>query len=310
MPRRREEKDAGSSIGRKRGRHQRPAESRSCEHSRTPPPPKRKKKASSSSAPAKETRLARFIPKPNTAVQDRIGRAFTHRLYVIDKKLSGAPPSECDFFVLGATGNVYTVKLSLLPSCTCPDHEKGNVCKHILFVMLRVLKLPRDDPRVWQKALLPSELHGLLKNLSVSDAVLASSGVRQRFSQITGVSLAPAVEPLKPLQRDIDSDCPICYEPMASSDGKPSEPVIFCKSCGNNVHADCFKKWSQSKKHGSVTCIYCRAVWETNAKGAGPSSHGEGEYINLAAYSDAHRPEETTIEALYPSSHQWWHRYR
>ncbi|KAI5062160.1 hypothetical protein GOP47_0022699 [Adiantum capillus-veneris] len=251
-----------------------------------------------------------IVAQEEEEVQERIARAFSHRLYLIDKKLSGAPPSECEFFILGATGNVYTVKLSLLPSCTCPDHAKGNTCKHILFVMLRVLKLPRDDPRVWQKALLPSELHDLLKNLSVSGAVLASSLVRQRFKQITGESLAPAEEPSKPLQREIDGDCPICYEPMAAGDGKPLEPVVFCKTCGNNVHADCFKRWSQSKKHGSVTCIYCRAIWVSDTHGTGPSSRGEGDYINLAAYSNAHNPDETTIEALYPSSHQWWLKYR
>lgn len=306
-PRRRVEKPEENTETRKRPRPKHSAEAQGCEHDRQP---KRRRKVTSSPAPAKETRLARFIAKPNSAVQERIARAFAHRLYLIDKKFLGAPPSECDFFILGATGNVYTVKLSLRPSCTCPDHVKGNTCKHFLFVMLRVLKLPREDPRVWQKALLPSELHDLLENLSVSNAVLASSLVRERFQQITGETSTPAMEPLEPLQREIDGDCPICYEPMANKDGKPSESIVFCKTCGNNVHADCFKRWSQSKKHGSVTCIYCRAVWGSDAKGAGGSSQGGGEYINLASYSDAHRPDETTIEALYPSSHQWWRRYR
>ena len=55
--------------------------------------------------------------------------------------------------VLGSTGNVYTVSLGRpRQSCTCVDHGKHpNVaCKHILFVMLRVCKLPENDPRVWQ----------------------------------------------------------------------------------------------------------------------------------------------------------------
>lgn len=36
------------------------------------------------------------------------------------------------FSVLGATGNVYTVEIGRHPHCTCPDHMKGNICKHIL----------------------------------------------------------------------------------------------------------------------------------------------------------------------------------
>ncbi len=54
---------------------------------------------------------------------------------------------------------VYTVKIGLSPSCSCPDAAKGGrLCKHHFFCMLRVLKLPEDDPRVWQRGLLPEEV--------------------------------------------------------------------------------------------------------------------------------------------------------
>lgn len=74
---------------------------------------------------------------------------------------AGAPGGRAqEFVVLGATGNVYNVKISRHPHCNCPDHEKGNLCKHILFVMLRVLKLSTSNPLVWQKALLTTEVRG------------------------------------------------------------------------------------------------------------------------------------------------------
>ena len=38
---------------------------------------------------------------------------------------------------------VYTVTIAAHPRCSCPDAAKGNICKHRLFVMLRVLHLPR-----------------------------------------------------------------------------------------------------------------------------------------------------------------------
>ena len=53
---------------------------------------------------------------------------------------------------------VYDVAIGCHPACTCPDCGKGNICKHILFVLLRVLHLPTTEPLVWQKALLPSEV--------------------------------------------------------------------------------------------------------------------------------------------------------
>ena len=66
-------------------------------------------------------------------------------------------PAE-EFSVLGATANVYSVSVGKHPSCSCPDFQKGNLCKHYLFVMLRVLRLDRSDPLVWQRALLKSEV--------------------------------------------------------------------------------------------------------------------------------------------------------
>ncbi|GLJ30571.1 hypothetical protein SUGI_0605300 [Cryptomeria japonica] len=241
----------------------------------TKPQKKIPKKAAkcSSLAPNKrskaEKRQARFIGRPNAAVSERIKRALEQRLYLIDKKtLEVGGSSACELFVLGATGNVYCVRLDLRPSCTCPDFLKGNTCKHILFVMLRVFKLPPNDPRIWQKALIPSELDDLLHSSSVDDAVLASHLVRSRFHQVTGST------PRAP-QRDLEGDCPVCYESLAGC----SEPVVFCNVCGNSVHKDCFVKWSKSKRPGAVTCIYCRAPWQETGK-----SH-KG-YVNLAAYSD------------------------
>jgi SWIM zinc finger len=88
----------------------------------------------------------------------------SHRLFLIDRKVLDPPGSEggakVQFVVLGATRNVYTVTVGQAPSCTCPDAAKGNLCKHILFVMLRVLKLRQNNPLVWQKALLKSEVRG------------------------------------------------------------------------------------------------------------------------------------------------------
>ena len=36
--------------------------------------------------------------------------------------------------IAGTTGNIYTVTINKTPGCTCPYAEKGNQCKHIVYV--------------------------------------------------------------------------------------------------------------------------------------------------------------------------------
>eukprot|EP00252_Welwitschia_mirabilis_P020894 TRINITY_DN521_c0_g2_i1.p1 TRINITY_DN521_c0_g2~~TRINITY_DN521_c0_g2_i1.p1 ORF type:complete len:307 (+),score=17.19 TRINITY_DN521_c0_g2_i1:252-1172(+) len=254
---------------------------------------KRKKKSEN----AAEKRLKRFIRRPTKSVEERIQRAYEHRLYLIDRK--SRPPHACDFIVLGATGNVYTVSLSQLPTCTCPDFQRGNTCKHILFVMLRVLKLSPEDPRVWQKAFLASELEDLLNAADAAESsVMANRRVRERFLEISGSN--PDEGHGESTRRSLEGDCPVCYEPLQGA----KEDVVYCRTCGNNVHKDCFERWSRSKHGGPVTCVYCRAPWEKEKENA------KGKYVNLAAYSDVHRSEDLSLKAFYPESSHWirWRR--
>eukprot|EP00271_Cylindrocystis_brebissonii_P017222 TRINITY_DN4390_c0_g1_i1.p1 TRINITY_DN4390_c0_g1~~TRINITY_DN4390_c0_g1_i1.p1 ORF type:complete len:389 (-),score=31.88 TRINITY_DN4390_c0_g1_i1:867-2033(-) len=112
-------------------------------------------------------RLRRYVSSPSLKVKERIDRALVHRLFLIDcsQVQEEASGLSCHFTVLGATGNVYMTTVSREPSCTCPDAAKGNTCKHLLFVMMRVLRCQEDDPRIWQRALLSTEVTDLLSHL-------------------------------------------------------------------------------------------------------------------------------------------------
>ena len=98
--------------------------------------------------PVDEKRARMWVPACSHATRDRISRARNQRLYLIDQADAAAgssagataPPAR-RYIVLGSTGNVYTVCIGELVSCTCPDAEKGHVCKHQLFVFLRVLRV-------------------------------------------------------------------------------------------------------------------------------------------------------------------------
>jgi len=79
-----------------------------------------------------------------------------------------------EFAVLGSTGNVYNVRIAQTPHCSCPDHERGNLCKHIIFVLLRVLGLSASSELVYQTSLLQKELSYLF---DIRDAATAHSSV-------------------------------------------------------------------------------------------------------------------------------------
>lgn len=113
-----------------------------------------------------------FLAQP---VADRIIRALRHRIRLLHRPNAGT------FHVLGATCNVYTVTLMATPTCTCPDRKKP--CKHILFVLIRVLGIPLDDKCLRQRRLRPCILYRLVSAPTRPDC-LASYPLQQRFLQL------------------------------------------------------------------------------------------------------------------------------
>ena len=93
----------------------------------------------------KEKRAARWRSKANAKTRDRIARAQSQRLFLVAEH--SADEHSRHYAVMGSTGNIYDIDIGRLPSCSCPDFRKGNLCKHVLFVYLKVLKVPTPSPR-------------------------------------------------------------------------------------------------------------------------------------------------------------------
>lgn len=73
-------------------------------------------------------------------------------MFVIDRSRGGTDSDlEETVEIAGTTGNVYSVNIARVPSCTCPHAKKGNQCKHIIYVR---------DLKVEMQALLTSVLAG------------------------------------------------------------------------------------------------------------------------------------------------------
>lgn len=149
--------------------------------------------------------------------------------------------------IAGSSGNVYTVSITHMPSCTCPTtiFQKGGtetVCKHVLYILHNVLKAP--DHLKQQNAFLTSELQELFANAPPLPAEVAA---------------APEEE-FDGKRKPVEDDCPICC--MEFED---NEEVVWCRAaCGNNVHKACFDQWAKTKL-GHVTCPFCRTEWEEEA---------------------------------------------
>ena len=96
-------------------------------------------------------------------------RAVCERLYLIERRdasvtsPSGLVTLKVVFSVLGSTGNVYEAVICRQPSCTCTDfRERNQICKHLLFIYVKVLRVSRDSHIPVQRALLRSELSEIL----------------------------------------------------------------------------------------------------------------------------------------------------
>lgn len=173
--------------------------------------------------------------------------------------------------VSGSTGNIYNVQIARQPKCNCPHARKGFQCKHVIFVMAKVLRAKFEY--VYQLALMSEELRDIFANCP--DSAKGKTGNDNNDKN----------------RKPVDGDCPICFEQMSADPG--SEALVWCKaSCGQNIHSQCFGKWAATKRQSrstqGVTCPYCRSVWESEDESAvdlanikKDASTSEG-YVNVA----------------------------
>ncbi|KAJ7106984.1 hypothetical protein C8R44DRAFT_805057 [Mycena epipterygia] len=261
-----------------------------------PPAPK----TSPPKAASPEKRGAVFKKKCPQNILDRVERVMSQRFFMVDRKRVEGELKE-EFQVLGSTGNIYTVTIEQKPSCNCPDAQKGNHCKHILFIFLKVLQVSQASGLWYQKALLTTELESIFNDAPLAPNALAHPRIREAYARATGKapstsapSTPEASGPKKRLPGE-DDDCPICYDTMH---GAAEAKLTFCQECGNAVHTECFAQWKQTsaKQRTKLTCIYCRAVWPESAPvagGLGARTTSAG-YLNMAGVAGVSPQRDTT----------------
>ncbi|KDQ61266.1 hypothetical protein JAAARDRAFT_32263 [Jaapia argillacea MUCL 33604] len=247
-----------------------------------PPPAKKQRKKKDPEAPQEEKRGAIMKKSCPKNILDRVDRVASQRFFMVERKRNGEELRE-EFGVLGSTGNVYKVVIDKKPSCDCPDARKGNHCKHILFIFMKVLQVPYQSNVWYQKALLTSELQTIFANAPEAPNSVTNQRVREAYARATGKASGSSSSNTNETNKRLpgpEDDCPICYENMHKVDVKK---MAFCDTCKNGLHLECFQQWARTAGR-NVTCVFCRAEWAIpGPSGGDKATRGADGYLNLAS---------------------------
>ena len=164
--------------------------------------------------------------------------------------------------------------------CSCGGGEaRGKLCFHILFVMIKVLRVPSDNPISWQLSLVDSEVESILsgevaarsrresnsriggsreKNHHTRNNFLRKGQgdrLRQKRNQsmknnkgsdeiIQSVDEQNGTYSVTRKELDDDNICCICQDEMTMEDFEDNT-LCFCESqCGTNFHTRCFRMYA------------------------------------------------------------------
>ncbi|BCR85097.1 RING finger protein [Aspergillus chevalieri] len=206
---------------------------------RTDDAPEPKSKKPRTKKPEQEKRLRVFRKHAPQAYLDRLARATSQRMFAVSSSVNWTDSYPImEFGMAGSTGNLYTVTIGKVPSCSCPDNQKGNQCKHICYVLSKALKAPAHLQ--YQLAFLSTELIEIYNGSYLSRETKPEENAAGK-------------------RKPIEGDCPVCFMEFEPD----KENIVWCRgSCGNNIHKVCFDKWAATQRAHGVRCVYCRAPWE------------------------------------------------
>lgn len=174
---------------------------------------------------------------------------MTQKLFLIET-IEIKDEKSREYVIMGSTGNVYNVIITNDPTCTCPDHiTRGNRCKHIYFVLIRIMKVKDPDKKKYTDI----DLQDMFSNIpEITNVLCVSQQIKEKYSHSKNNTITI---------KD-DDICPICLEDIQNG-----EEYDYCKAqCGKCVHKLCFSMWC---KINPAICLTCRSPW------------GVQKYLNL-----------------------------
>jgi len=150
------------------------------------------------------------------------------------------------------SNNKFKVLLGGTHSCDCAGYVKEKeLCKHILWTLVKKFRLAKDNPLVYQLGLCERELQNVL---------MGNRKAKPKINEQKSMSADGDRDHLKQKNIDEDDVCPICQESIYRQN---KNTLSFCRfGCGNSVHIKCMKIWGdhQLKSSGDdmIKCPLCR----------------------------------------------------
>ena len=220
--------------------------------------------SSSSSSQANDNNSSTLAPDPLSQ---------KHRVLIGARQTCSCGGGMCmDKNKTGALKSKNNTGVHRLPPSVGDRIREPELCVHILFVMLKVLRVPPRNPLVWQLSLTDRELDEVLrcgaKCGQLSQRQKAAQAAQRRIERKK--KLAQDAERAHEMnaRRNVEPDetCPICYETIDdwSENDEARAMLVWCRDgCGRNVHGKCMRYWSehQASLEKSLTCPLCRAPW-------------------------------------------------
>jgi E3 ubiquitin-protein ligase ZSWIM2 len=169
-------------------------------------------------------------------------------------------------FLVHRTGpTVYQIKDEVENSCrvmlgdthVCTCKEKG-FCMHILFVILKVLRIPLENHLSQKSGFTDAEIDVALAGNFEERVRRPPRQPLIKKKKKTTTEEENTVD-RQILNEDEEEICPICQDDM-----KKEHALTWCrKGCGNNIHAKCMKMYAQYKSttKKDILCPLCRENW-------------------------------------------------
>ena len=190
-------------------------------------------------------------------------RGATQNIFLIETIIDDKE-TERKYVVMGSTGNVYNVIIKQNPECSCPDYmTRAKRCKHIYFVLIRVMKSSNEDQVQYSN----DELQIMFNNIpQVMHNLIVDDMIKNTYEKLKQSNKLGKKEPITVSQKDTSDLCPVCLDDLDNGD-----ELDYCKfSCGKPIHKICYSMWT--KKH-PVNCIFCKKSWL--------NKENESQYVNL-----------------------------
>lgn len=177
------------------------------------------------------------------------------KLFLVDR------PGPLRFILKSNNGDegVFKIMVGDKNICSCGlGFYKKKLCVHLVFTLVKILKVKTTNSLAWQLGLLEREITEILSMNTRDSSKTQTSSKRSYLKKGGG---ATEQRSLKKAERKLitnDDICVICY------DFFEAEKLCYCQaSCGTNFHINCIQMYAtfQRSNNKPVTCPLCRSKW-------------------------------------------------